>query len=104
MTPAPSSRYFGLPTATVTAPDGRAIVYLLRRFLPDADPAAPGFGHPVRAGDRLDLLAAQYLGDPELFWRIADANRAMDPEALTPPPGAVPAGPPRRVLIPQIGG
>ena len=33
--------------------------------------------------DRLDVMAAQYLGDPELFWRICDANGAMRPEEFT---------------------
>jgi hypothetical protein len=28
-------------------------------------------------------LAGQYLGDPALFWRLCDANRAMRPEELT---------------------
>ena len=34
-------------------------------------------------GERLDNIAAQYLGDPTLFWRLADANGAMRPEELT---------------------
>jgi len=34
-------------------------------------------------GDRLDNLTFDYLGDPEQFWRIADANRAMRPDELT---------------------
>ncbi len=33
-------------------------------------------------GERLDNIAATFLGDPELFWRLADANRAMQPEEL----------------------
>ena len=28
-------------------------------------------------GDRLDLLAFQYLDDATAFWRICDANNAM---------------------------
>ena len=39
--------------------------------------------YSVVAGDRLDTIAAQLLGDPELFWRIADANGAMRPDELT---------------------
>ena len=39
--------------------------------------------HTVSQGDRLDNLAAQYLGDPEQFWRLCDANGAMRPEELT---------------------
>ena len=34
-------------------------------------------------GDRLDNIAATLIGDAELAWRIADANRAMRPGALT---------------------
>ena len=34
-------------------------------------------------GERLDNIAAQYLGDPEQFWRICDANGAMRPDELT---------------------
>jgi nucleoid-associated protein YgaU len=33
----------------------------------------------VKQSDRLDLIAARTLGDPLLFWRIADANDAMNP-------------------------
>jgi len=39
--------------------------------------------HVVRQHERLDNITARYLGDPELFWRICDANRAMRPEELT---------------------
>jgi hypothetical protein len=34
-------------------------------------------------GDRLDNLTAKYLGDPEQFWRLCDANNALQPEELT---------------------
>ena len=37
----------------------------------------------VVAGDRLDNLAAHYIGDPEQFWRICDANNALRPHELT---------------------
>jgi hypothetical protein len=77
-----TSRYYGLDTETLTAPDGRAIIYIVRRFVPPAD----GFQllqlHTVTQGDRLDNVTARYLGDPELFWRVADANSAMCPEEL----------------------
>ena len=33
-------------------------------------------------GERLDNIAAAFLGDPELFWRLSDANGAMRPEEL----------------------
>ena len=37
----------------------------------------------VVEGDRRDLLAARHLGDPELWWRLADANGVVDPRELT---------------------
>ena len=33
-------------------------------------------------GDRLDSLAARYLGDPELYWLLADANGVLRPDEL----------------------
>ncbi len=33
-------------------------------------------------GERLDLIAARYLGDPEQSWRQCDANGAVRPEEL----------------------
>jgi hypothetical protein len=41
----------------------------------------------VTQGERLDIIAATYLGDPEQFWRICDANNAMRPDELTETPG-----------------
>lgn len=41
--------------------------------------------HTARASDRLDLLAAAYLGDPHLFWRIADANPATGLDRVVEP-------------------
>ena len=38
--------------------------------------------HVVVRGDRLDLIAAAYLGDPTQFWRICDANPVIHPEEL----------------------
>jgi hypothetical protein len=46
-------------------------------------PAAPIAGvHQLRAGQRLDHLAAGYCKDPTGFWRIAAANAAMHPDWL----------------------
>ena len=35
--------------------------------------------------DRIDLVADRYLGDPQAWWRICDANAALDPDALIGP-------------------
>ena len=79
----PNSRYQGIPTAMLETPDGRKIIYLRRRFVPPPERFALLQEHTVVERDRLDNITAQYLGDPELFWRICDANRAMRPDELT---------------------
>ena len=79
----PSSRYHDIEVATIAGLDGLAIAYLRRRFVPQPERFALLREHTVRAGERLDHLAALYLGDPEQFWRIADANGAIAPETLT---------------------
>jgi lipopolysaccharide/colanic/teichoic acid biosynthesis glycosyltransferase len=79
---APTSRYYGLDTASLTAGDGRPIIYIVRRFVPSADKFQLLQFHTVTQDERLDNVTARYLGDPELFWRLADANSAMRPEEL----------------------
>ena len=83
----PTSRYFGIETTTFTGPDGAPVSYLRRRFVPDPSRFATLVEHVVVEEERLDTIAARYMGDPEAFWRIADANAAMDPQDLTTPPG-----------------
>jgi hypothetical protein len=92
-----TSRYYILETATLTAPDGRVIAYKRRRFLPrgEAMPILVEVG--VTEGDRLDLITGRTLGDPEQFWRICDANNAMNPFALTAEPATT-----LRVPVPQV--
>jgi hypothetical protein len=78
----PQSRYSGVETAAYTGPDGKVVAYLRRRFIPAAERFALLQEHAVRQGERLDQLTARYLGDPEQFWRVCDANAAMRPEEL----------------------
>lgn len=86
--PFPStSRYANLQTATLETPDGTVIVYLRRRFVPPPELFALLQEYTVTQGDRLDNLAARLIGDPELFWQLCDANRAVQPEELTETPG-----------------
>jgi hypothetical protein len=77
----PSSRYFALETATVTAPDGREIIFVRRRFVPSFS-GVTLTEHTVSQGERLDHITARYLTDPEQFWRICDANDALRPRDL----------------------
>jgi hypothetical protein len=85
------SRYYATNTLQYTAPGGLTVTYLARRFVPQ--PGAANYAtvaqHTVRQGDRLDLLAAAYLGDPLLFWLLCDANGAIRPGELTETPGTV---------------
>lgn len=78
----PNSRYHTTALARMTAPDGREMVYLRRRFVPPPEQFATLREHSVVQGDRLDSLAATYLGDPEVFWQLCDANGAIRPDEL----------------------
>lgn len=78
-----TSRYYHMPTLKLETVDGMTIVYLRRRFVPSPERFALLQEHTVTEGDRMDNLAAQYLGDPEQFWRICDANGVIRPEELT---------------------
>ncbi len=84
-----SSRYHGLAIAEATLEDGRTVRYLRRRFLPDPENFVTYLEYRVTDGDRLDNLAARFLGDPLASWRIADANRAMRPEELVEETGRI---------------
>lgn len=79
----PNSRYHTTETATLETADGKTIVYLRRRFAPNANRFSLLLEHTVTQGERLDLITARHLGDAQQFWRIADANSAMRPEDLT---------------------
>ena len=85
----PDSRYATLPTAIHTAADGVEAVYVTRRFLPRAAELLPLGTVAMTEGDRIDLVAFRTLGDPLQYWRVCDANEAMNPEALEGEPGAV---------------
>ena len=79
----PTSRYHSVETATLTDADGQELVYLRRRFVPSSSRFALLREHVVLGGERLDRISAHEIGDPQLFWRLCDANDAMQPGALT---------------------
>lgn len=83
----PNSRYYGIETLQLASDGGEPIVYLKRRFLPRPERFSAVGEHVVRDMDRPDIVANEYLNDPEQFWRIADANCAMNPSDLTREPG-----------------
>ncbi len=82
-----TSRYHDLPTATMETSNGRTIVYVRRRFIPPPERFETLVEHTVTQGERVDHIAAHYLGDPEQYWRICDANGVMRPEELIETPG-----------------
>ena len=82
----PTSRYYGIETVKMTVGDDedpRVISYKRRRIIPSGERMTTLVEHTVTQGDRLDNLAARYVGDPEQFWRICDANDVLRPEDLT---------------------
>lgn len=80
----PTSRYADVGLDAWTPPDGSPPVpFLRRRFCPGPERFATLYEVRVTEGDRRDVLAARHLGDPELWWRLADANGVVDPRALT---------------------
>jgi hypothetical protein len=91
------SRYSTIETAEYITPDGRKISYKRRRFLPNGETHRLMVEVTVTEGDRLDLIAARTLRDPEHFWRICDASEVMNPFHLTKEVGRI-----LRVPIPEI--
>lgn len=85
----PTSRYYAIATATYTTADGRVVRYTRRRFLPNGRTMTTLAEVVVNQADRLDLITARTIGDPEQFWRICDSNNAMHPDELTAEVGAI---------------
>lgn len=83
----PTSRYFGVAARTRTLPDGREATHLVPRVMPAEDSFNVLAVHIVVPPERTDTLAAQYFGDAQSWWRIADANAPRIPEELTLEPG-----------------
>lgn len=92
-----SSRYYDIEIDTWTDVQGRKIRYLRRRFLPPTDEVVAMTEHTVSEGERLDNITARYLGDPEVYWRVCDANACLHPAKLTDEVG-------RRLRIPLLQG
>ena len=77
------SRYKNVTQYEVTDHRGRTVKVV-------AVPAAPqqtikGY-HLLKQGQRTDHLASLYINDAAGFWRIAEANDTMLPEALSEQP------------------
>jgi hypothetical protein len=92
----PTSRYALTPTTSLVRADGTVVTYLKRRLVPAPENLALLQWHRVAQNERLDNITARYLGDPEQFWRLCDANRALRPEELTET-----IGKPLRITLPE---
>ena len=83
----PTSRYESIETVKMTVTDGRdeprVVSYKRRRLIPSGKTMTTLVEHTVVQDDRLDNLATRYVGDPEQFWRICDANDVLRPAELT---------------------
>ena len=82
MTRDPASRHAAADTYRV-GPDVELFVPRMRTRPPAVR------RHLAQLTDRLDIVAAAYLGDPHLYWRIADANPSVPPERLVEPGGTL---------------
>ena len=94
----PTSRYYPLDEAIYVDEHGHHISYKRRRFLPQGIQMPLLTEVTVIVGDRLDLIAGRTLNAPDHFWRICDANDAMDPQEML---DEVANDPNRRLRIPQ---
>ena len=75
----PTSRYATAGTYTAVTSRGTAVIATRLPIRPR--PPISGF-HLRKDGQRLDLIAAHYLGDATAFWRLCDAGGAIAPDAM----------------------
>lgn len=71
----------------MTGPDGtdQEVTYVRRRLLPHPEDHTLLSEHTLAPGERLDHVAARYLGDPTQFWRLCDATDVLRPGELERP-------------------
>lgn len=77
-----TSRYYGIDITTFESAQQGTIPYVRRRFVPSPERFQLLQEHTVTQSERPDTITSQYLGDPEQFWRVCDANGVMHPNEL----------------------
>jgi nucleoid-associated protein YgaU len=87
----PGSRYRDVATDSIVNAEGRVVRFLKTRFIP---PTPARAAVVVNGGERLDHIAQRVYQDPEVFWRICDANDALWPPDLVAEPGQLLRVPP----------
>jgi hypothetical protein len=88
------SRYANVGEHEITDGKGRVIRYKRIRFIPEM---GARFSYIVTDGERLDHISQSFYQNPELFWRVCDANLALWPDDLIAEAG-------RTILIPPPEG
>jgi hypothetical protein len=83
----PNSRYYSVPLRQRVKPDGTVETFVARRIIPAMERYRPLDRHRTIDDDRIDNVAAASFGDPELYWRICDANGDGEPADATRPVG-----------------
>jgi hypothetical protein len=78
----PTSRYLKTGTYIVPGPDGTPTLVARWPISPQRERVRLLGSHPRRDEQHLDAIADHYLAEPTGFWRLADANVAMVPDAL----------------------
>lgn len=73
------SRYASAGTYQVTLADGSVVVVTR---IPQAAPGRTIGWYRRSEGERLDVIAYQFLKDATKSWALCDANEAMSPDAL----------------------
>jgi hypothetical protein len=95
-----SSRYAKQKTLEVKLENGRkATAITLRRL-----PPTTGVPTPLKANDRLDVIALRKYKDSSKFWHIADANTELQARDLIkdePPENPLVQEPQRSILVPE---
>ena len=83
----PNSRYRSVPVRTRTAADGTDETFVGRRIIPAMERYRVLDRYRTSNDSRIDNIAAEVFGDPELYWRICDANGDQEPADAAKPEG-----------------
>ena len=86
---APNSRYYSLPLRSRTAADGTVTQFAGRRIIPATTRYRPLDRYRCEGDERIDLVAAEFYGDAEQYWRICDAAGVEDPAQTTAAEGRI---------------
>ncbi len=79
-----ASRYSGVAIKLHQPRAGQAgVAFVGRRFIPPPSSIGVAARFVVAGSDRPDTVAAKTLGEPLLYWRLADANAVLSPAKLT---------------------